>query len=62
MELKRPSKKQDDDRARLNERNIGTGSWKTVFSTPWRFSTDMPRAILSTVIAGVGYLLSVVAH
>lgn len=24
---------------------------------PWRFSTDLPRAALVTVIAGVGYLL-----
>ena len=24
---------------------------------PWRFSTDVPRALLDTVIAGVGYLL-----
>lgn len=24
---------------------------------PWRFSVDLPRAVLSTVIIGVGYLL-----
>jgi len=24
---------------------------------PWRLSTDVPRAVLDTVIAGVGYLL-----
>lgn len=24
---------------------------------PWRISTDVPRAIMDTVIAGVGYLL-----
>lgn len=24
---------------------------------PWRISTDVPRAILDTVIAGIGYLL-----
>ena len=24
---------------------------------PWRFSTDVPRAVLDTVIAGIGYLL-----
>ncbi|KAA8900511.1 low affinity copper transporter [Sphaerosporella brunnea] len=24
---------------------------------PWRFSTDLPRAALTTVIAGVGYLI-----
>ncbi len=24
---------------------------------PWRLSTDVPRALLDTVIAGVGYLL-----
>ena len=26
-------------------------------STPWRFSTDLPRACIFTVQAGVGYLL-----
>jgi copper transporter 1 len=26
---------------------------------PWRLSTDVPRAIMDTIIAGVGYLLSV---
>lgn len=24
---------------------------------PWRFSTDLPRALLDTLIAGIGYLL-----
>ena len=24
---------------------------------PWRLSTDVPRALLDTIIAGVGYLL-----
>ena len=24
---------------------------------PWRLSTDVPRALLDTVIAGIGYLL-----
>ena len=26
-------------------------------ATPWRMSVDLPRAALTTVIAGVGYLL-----
>jgi len=26
---------------------------------PWRISTDVPRALMDTIIAGVGYLLSV---
>lgn len=26
---------------------------------PWRFSTDLPKALLDTVIAGIGYLLYV---
>lgn len=32
---------------------------KTRTSTlrPWRLSTDIPRAVLDTIIAGVGYLL-----
>ena len=30
---------------------------KTSRVQPWRFSTDGPRAILDTVIVGVGYLL-----
>ena len=28
-----------------------------VQGTPWRFSTDLPRACIFTVQAGVGYLL-----
>ena len=27
---------------------------------PWRISTDVPRALLDTIIAGVGYLLLVI--
>lgn len=27
------------------------------WSRPWRLSVDLPRAVLVTVIAGVGYLL-----
>ena len=30
---------------------------KSVQSMPWRFSTDLPRACIFTVQAGVGYLL-----
>lgn len=26
---------------------------------PWRFSTDLPKALLDTLIAGIGYLLYV---
>ena len=26
---------------------------------PWRISTDVPRAVMDTIIAGIGYLLSV---
>jgi copper transporter 1 len=29
---------------------------------PWRFSVDLPRALLVTVMTGVGYLLYVVPH
>ncbi len=32
---------------------IATG-YKT---RPWRLSTDLPRALLDTLIAGIGYLL-----
>lgn len=31
-------------------------------SRPWRITRDVPRALLDTVISGVGYLLSVVPH
>ena len=27
------------------------------WTAPWRFSTELPRAGLSTVVSGVGYLL-----
>lgn len=27
------------------------------WTTPWRFSTEIPRAALATVVSGVGYLL-----
>ena len=29
------------------------------WTAPWRFSTELPRAGLSTVVSGVGYLLYV---
>ena len=55
-------KKQEDDGARFGEKVIGAGNSKGRRSRPWRISTDVPRALLDTVIAGVGYLLSVVLH
>ena len=68
VELKRrqvivPGKEdRDENGARLAEKDIGAGSRKGRRGRPWRISTDVPRAFLDTVIAGVGYLLSVVAH
>ena len=64
VELKRRQilvscKKQDDEGARLDEDDIGAGDRKGRRIRPWRISTDVPRALLDTVIAGVGYLLSV---
>ena len=55
-------KKRDEDGAVLGEKDIGAGGRKGRGSRPWRISTDVPRAFLDTVIAGVGYLLSVVPH
>lgn len=65
VELKRrqiivSSKKQDDDGVGLGEKDIGAGSRTERRSRPWRISTDVPRALLDTLIAGVGYLLLVV--
>lgn len=65
VELKRrpfivSGKKQDDEAARLGEKGIGAGGGKERRSWPWRITTDVPRALLDTVVAGVGYLLSVV--
>ena len=61
LDLKRrpisTSGKKQDDGARLDEKDIGAGTRKR---RPWRISTDVPRALLDTVIAGVGYLLSVI--
>ena len=58
---KRPilvSDKSEDDEANLNEKNIGAGkAKKAVDATLWRISIDVPRALLDTVVAGVGYLL-----
>ena len=51
-------KKQDGDR--LDEKDIGAGK-RRGRNRPWRISTDVPRALLDTVIAGVGYLLSVIS-
>lgn len=68
VELKRrqvivPGKEdRDENGARLAEKDIGAGSRKGRGGRPWRISTDVPRAFLDTVIAGVGYLLSVVPH
>ena len=64
VELKRrhilvSGKKQDDEGARLDEDDIGAGDRTRRRIRPWRISTDVPRALLDTVIAGVGYLLSV---
>lgn len=57
-------KTQDDQGDRLDEKDIGAGNRekKGIRSRPWRISTDVPRALLDTVIAGVGYLLSVAQH
>lgn len=55
------SGKKQDDGDGLNEKDIGAGNRKGR-NRPWRISTDVPRALLDTVIAGVGYLLSVVPH
>ncbi len=65
VELKRrqvivSGKKQDDNGAGLGEKDIGAGNRGKRRSRPWRISTDVPRALLDTVIAGVGYLLSVI--
>lgn len=57
-----PGKKQDDDAARPNQKDIGAGKRKWVRSRLWRISTDVPRACLDTLITGVGYLLSVIPH
>ncbi|CAF9908677.1 MAG: hypothetical protein ALECFALPRED_004891 [Alectoria fallacina] len=62
VELKRrhilvSGKKQDDEGARLDEDDIGAGDRTRRRIRPWRISTDVPRALLDTVIAGVGYLL-----
>lgn len=46
------SGKKPDEGARL-----GAGNRNGRKSRPWRISTDVPRALLDTVIAGVGYLL-----
>ena len=46
-------KKQDDNGAG----NRSGGKYR-----PWRASMDVPKALLDTVIAGVGYLLSVRSH
>lgn len=62
VELKRrpiivSGKKQDDEAARLGEKGIGAGGGKERRNWPWRITTDVPRALLDTVVAGVGYLL-----
>lgn len=62
IELKRrpiidATKKKDEERATLDERDIGAGNRKRRGNVPWRITTDVPRALLDTVIAGVGYLL-----
>ena len=41
----------DEDTVREKPRNPWT--------TPWRYSTELPRAGLATVVSGVGYLLYV---
>ena len=56
------SKKQDGDGAGLSEKDIGTGNRIQRRTRPWRISTDVPRALLDTLVAGVGYLLLVVPH
>ena len=55
------SGKKVDEGDGLDEKDIGAGNRKRR-SKPWRISTDVPRASLDTIIAGVGYLLSVVPH
>ena len=35
------------------------GEERNPWTAPWRFSTELPRAGLSTVVSGVGYLLYV---
>ena len=57
-----PGKKQDDDAAQPNQRDIGAGKRKGFRSRPLRINTDVPRACLDTLITGVGYLLSVIPH
>lgn len=52
-------KKKDEERATLDERDIGAGNRKRRGNVPWEITTDVPRALLDTLIAGVGYLLSV---
>lgn len=68
VELKRrrvivSGKKRDDEgTTKFDENDIGAGNRKERISRPWRISTDVPRALLDAVIAGVGYLLSVIPY
>jgi hypothetical protein len=39
------------------EEDVVVAARRTSCSRPWRISVDGPRAILDTVIAGLGYLL-----
>lgn len=42
----------------LDERvKVVKGVGRKLETVPWRFSTDLPRACIFTVQAGVGYLL-----
>lgn len=39
------------------EENVQMIRHRGAYTMPWRFSVDLPRSIMATVIAGVGYLL-----
>lgn len=57
------SGKAQDNGDGLDEKDAGAGNGnRKGRSRPWRISTDVPRALLDTVVSGIGYLLSVVPH
>ena len=67
IELKRrpiivSDKKNDDEGATTGNNDDGAGNESGEKYWPWRWRADVPRALLDTVTACVGYLLSVVLH
>ena len=55
-------KRDDEGTTKLDGNDLGAGNRKEKRMRPWRISADVPRALLDMVIAGVGYLLSVIQH